>query len=325
MKDILSLLEGFYFHCLDIRFYPSSSIQMPYWIGAVLRNRFLFAASQVVGEDGRTLFDLLESLPLSDSHSCYKTFSGGFPKGYWFDCTTLPFGRRCFTLEKERVYTFSLMIMGRLVQYTAMLIEALKKMCNDGFGYPQVPLSLIEVRERGGSLIYAGEGMPCQPLSHPVEWHFAGVPAGRDLSLTIRFRTPVSLVSRNRKSKGSMGYQTRMNNFPSFYQLMRSVVYRLLTLNMLYINSDAVASAEDIEAFVEEAADALLLQANIRYVTCNSTPRKGSNNVYTMRGYCGLLSFGQVPGRYIPLLLLGSFTGVGNDINYGLGQFEINY
>lgn len=325
MKDILSLLEGFYFHCLDIRLYPSSSIQMPYWIGAVLRNRFLYAASQVVGEDGRTLFDLLDNLPISDSHSCYKTFAGGFPKGYWFDCTTLPSGHRGFTLEKERVYTFSLMIVGSLAQYATMFVEALQRMCNDGFGYPQVPLSLIDVRERGGSLIYAGEGMPCQPLTHPVEWHFAGAPTGRDLSLTLRFKTPVSLVSRNRKSKSSIGYQTRMNNFPSFYQFMRSVVYRLSTLNMLYINSDAVASVEDIEAFVEEAADALLLQANISYVTRNSTPRVGSDNVYTMGGYCGSLSFGQIAGRYVPLLLLGSFTGVGNDINYGLGQFEVNY
>lgn len=84
--------------------------------------------------------------------------------------------------------------------------------------------------------------------------------------------TPVSLVSRNRKTKSSQGYQSRMNQFPSFYQFMRSVVYRLITLNMLYINADAVASAEEIDDFVSEAADTQLLRANIRYVTRNSTP-----------------------------------------------------
>lgn len=325
MKNLFTLLEGFYFHCLDIRFYPSDTIQMPYWIGAVLRNRFLFAASQVKGSEGKTLLEWLDELPIPENHPCYKILTGGFPKGYWFDCTTLPSGHKDFTLEKERIYTFSLMIVGNLNRLVPLFMEAIQKMCDDGLGYPLIPLSLIDIRERGGSLIYAGEGMPCRPLSHPVKWHYAGTPAGRDLSLTLRLKTPVSLVSRNRKAKGSQGYQSRMNQFPSFYQFMRSVVYRLLTLNMLYINADAVASAEEIEAFVSDATDAQLLRANIRYVTRNSTPRKGSDHVYTMGGYCGLLSFGQVANHYIPLLLLGSFTGVGNDINYGLGQFEVNY
>lgn len=134
MKDLLSLLEGFYFHCLDIRFYPSDTIQMPYWIGAVLRNRFLYAASQVKDSEGKTLFGWLDELPLPESHPCYKNLTGGFPKGYWFDCTTLPSGHKDFTLEKERVYTFSLMIVGHLNRLVPLFVEALQKMCNDGFG-----------------------------------------------------------------------------------------------------------------------------------------------------------------------------------------------
>lgn len=325
MKNELSLLEGFYFHCLDIRFSPSYTIQMPYWIGAVLRNRFLYATSQVVGKDGRTLFDQLDSLPISDSHPCYKTFAGGFPKGYWFDCTTLLHAYSGFTLEEDKVYTFSLIIVGKLAQQVTLFIEALQKMCSEGIGRPKVPLTLIDVKERSGSLLFAEGKILCDTLSHPIKWHYCGVPTNENVSITLKLHTPVSLFSRNRKSKNGMGYQDKMNQFPSFYQFMRSVVYRLLTLNMLYVNSDAIASAESIEAFVAEAANAMLMQANIRYVTRNSTPKVGANNVYTMGGYCGTLTFGQVSSFYLPLLLLGSFVGVGNDINFGLGQFEVNY
>lgn len=42
-----------------------------------------------------------------------------------------------------------------------------------------------------------------------------------------------------------------------------------------------------------------------------------------MNGYCGELVFGNVESRYYPVLEFASSLGVGNDISYGLGMYEI--
>lgn len=323
--NFLSRLEGFYFHILDIRFYPEETIQMPYWIGAVLRNRFLYAAQQIDTGQGRSLYELLDSFPLSEAHPSFKSLHGGFPKGFLMDCSTLPqSGGKCF-LKKGHIYSFSLILIGNCATYFPWLIQALKYMTDEGFGYPMTPLTLVDVSERGGSLLYSGRSDALFPLEHPVVWHEAEALPDMPCSLTFRFKTPVSLISRNRKAKTDIGYQGKLNGFPSFYQFMRSTMYRLCTLNMLYVNPDACFTSEDIDEFVKEAADALLLEADLRMEKRYSTPRVGEKNVYTMCGYTGSLTFGQVRSRYLPLLVLCSFLGIGNDINFGLGQFEVDY
>ena len=48
------------------------------------------------------------------------------------------------------------------------------------------------------------------------------------------FHTPTSLYQVKEKVQPEFSYQHEMNGFPSFYQLVRSMVYRWVALSMLY-------------------------------------------------------------------------------------------
>ncbi len=327
--DILQTLDNIYFHQLDIRFYPNDVIQMPYWIGSVLRNRFLYIAEGVYNEQGTSLYTLLETLPLPITHAYYKSLVGGFPKGFLFDCSALPGASGKFRLEKEHIYTFSLIIIGRCADYYPLFIQTLQRMFSEGFGYPITPLTLVDICENGGFQLYNGNSDFLNQLSRPFKLKFPISFQENEMPITLHFKTPVNLISRVRKEKNENGYQSKLNNFPSFYQFMRSSLHRLLTLNLLYVNSDNTASpqlvSESIEEFIRPATRALLLRADIRYEKRYSTPRVNETNVYTMYGYCGTLSFDQVNSRFLPLLTFNSYLGIGNDINYGLGTFDVKY
>lgn len=325
--EIYQLLTTLHLHRLQIRFTPHSTIEMSSWIGAVLRNRFLYAAHEVVLPDGQTLYDWINTLPLVPTHPYYRLLSGGFPKGYFFDCTSLPCQQSGFRLEADRLYTFTLVLVGRSAASYLYFVEALLKMCAQGFGHPMVSLTLVDITESDGSLVYDGNEQQVYLLTNPLHLdETMDSPKGK-LSLTLHLRTPVALVNHSRKAEGDQGYQGKLNNFPSFYQFIRSALHRMLTLFMLYEAEEWELTpqqlTEEVENYIQSSTRALLLGADIRYEKRYSTPRVGKDKVYTMAGYCGRLTFGQVPAHYLPLLQLSSLLGVGNDINYGLGMFIV--
>lgn len=326
--DILQTLDEIYFHKLDIRFYPNDVIQMPYWIGSVLRNRFLYTAEGVCNEQGTSLYTLLNTLPLSENHAYYKSLIGGFPKGFLFDCSTLPDVSGKVRLEKEHIYTFSLILIGRCADYYPLFVQTLQLMFSEGFGHPMVSLTLIDICENG-DLLYSDNGGFLNPLSCPFKIDFPISYQEKEMPIMFHFKTPVNLISRVRNEKNENGYQSKLNNFPSFYQFMRSSLHRLFTLNLLYVNSEFESTpkliSESIEEFINPATRAILLHADIRYEKRYSTPRMNETNVYTMYGYCGTLSFDRISSHFIPLLSFNSYLGIGNDINYGLGIFDLKY
>lgn len=326
--NILESLQNLYFYRLDIRFYPNGPIRLPHWTGAVIRNRFLYAAEQIHDNHGHSLRELLDTFPLSEEHAYYKQLVGGFPKGFLFDCTTLPFQYGNLVLEEEHIYAFSLLLIGNCSDYYPLFIAALKRMFSEGFGKPMTSLTLIDICERKDILLCSGKESFLNKPSAPFTLEGFILPFENNTKITLHFKTPVSLANHAQKENQVNGYQNKLNNFPSFYQFMRSLLYRLVTLNMLYVNSDNIATPaeikESIEQFITPAGRALLLNANINYEKRYSTPRVGETNVYTMSGYCGTLSFNQVNSRFIPLLQFASHLGIGNDINYGLGIFDVH-
>lgn len=326
--DIYHTLTSLYLHKLEIRFCPQGLVNTPYWVGAVWRNRFLHAAHEVITAEGDTLYDRLNTCPLVETHPYFKLLAGGFPKGFFFDCSSLPFSKGETRLEAGRLYTVTLTLIGKCARLHAYFVEALLNMCNDGLGHPVVPLSLIDITEVGGSLIFSEREGVVYPLRNPLRLDTSVEPPQGDIQLVIKLITPVSLMNPNRADSSGQGYQNKLNNFPSFYQFMRSALHRLLTLHLLYTDNDRTDTpqemTEEIETYIQASARALLQQVELRHVSRYSTPRVGKNNVYALYGYIGFLSFSQVPACYEPLLQLCSLLGVGNDINYGLGMFRLS-
>ena len=294
---------------IKVQFLAPEEVRMRHWIGAVLRNRFLYAAESVADGQGVSLRCLMDRLPLPDGHFLYKQLCGGFPKGFLFDCSDLPYESPGFVLEANKTYEFSLLLIGNCARYMPLFLEAVRKMITSGFGHPIVPMSLV--------------GMGIEELDSLLD-----APAINKMGeLDLLFKTPVCLM--HLPKEDSNGFQNKLNNFPSFYQFMRSLSYRLVTLSILYADDRTWETRqqidEQIEQYIHAACKAVLLKADLLYAKRYSTPKKNGTQVYCMDGYAGKLVFGHVSSLYLPLLNLGSVLGVGSYINYGLGMFNVRF
>lgn len=323
-----------YCHKLSIRFYPIDNIQMEAWFGIVLRNNFLFAAEQIYCDTGMTLRHSLEEISLSESHPYYKQLSGGFPKGYLFDCSDIPYEKKGIVLQKNQIYTIHLVLIGSCTKYYSQIISALRLAFGRGFGIVPIQSIIIDITENSfegqTKLVYSDNCSFLDTLSHPIyliDFYTSLKLQLSDLiNLELNFQTPVSLIKSRSKQNNKGSYQDKLNGFPSFYQFIRSMCYRLMTLNMLYGNVEADLLdknyiEKEIEEYISTSTDCILLSANIHYQSLYGTPKKGVSTVYVMNGYKGTLSFGKMAAQYIPILAFGSYLGNGNDINFGLGIF----
>lgn len=307
---IETILKHLPYRRMDIRFFADRPVQMRHWIGAAFRNNFLCTAEEVRNAQGVSLRQQLDTLPLSEQHFLYGQLCGGFPKSFFFDCSTLPYEAPGFVLRPNQVYTVSLVRIGNSFHKDEAFLEAIQRMFAHGFGHPITPLTLIDATE---------------------ETRFFTTPdhaPQRNTRVELLFKTPVSLMRSSKED--SQGYQNKLNNFPSFYQLMRSLTYRILTLSILYGDSssawtDRRQMDEWIQAYIAPSVRAMLIQANLRYEKRYSTPKEGVKSVYVMGGYVGKLAFGNVLPAYIPVLDFASGLGIGGDIQYGLGMFDIRY
>lgn len=323
---------SFYCHKLTIRFYLEDDIRMDAWPGAVFRNNFLYAAESILDDHGKSLRQKMDCIPLQGNHPYYKQLSGGFPKGVVFDCSALPDTGGKLLLEKNHIYTIYLIIIGTYIDYYFQLIDALFNMFARGFGYPMTASTVLDISEATYdsqcAILYSEGCNYLNKVSHPIrlsDYYERLDSSDKKATLSFHFLTPVSLTHSHSKVNGEISYQDKLNAFPSFYQFMRSVIYRLMTLNMLYGNEQTVVDKQtaeaEISAFLEAATDAFLVKANIYLKRLSGTPKKGQASVYIMSGYKGMLTWGNVDPTFIPLLRFASYLGVGNDINYGLGTF----
>lgn len=327
--NINDRLTNLYFHRLEVRFFSERNISMPFWPGAMWRNNFLHAASFVYDETGKSLFEIIDTLPINDGHSLYRQLKDGFPKGYLFDVSRLPANDGKLCLKRERVYRFSLILIGHLADSHELFVRALMKMFDFGIGDSMTSLHLVDIVERCGVWVKRGDSSEICPLYHPLGIRDFEMDKRCQGVLTIAFDTPTRLIDFDKVKGKTCGYQGRINGFPSFYQVVRSAVYRMLTLEALYVNPGLIVSEQELTSSVDDfmlaATEAQLLDADIRLYSCRSTPKEGYDSVYVMNGYVGRVVFENVYEIYAPIMYLASHLGIGNDINYGLGTISYKY
>ena len=149
--------------------------------------------------------------------------------------------------------------------------------------------------------------------------------APSDATIQLDFMTPINLFRQRVKKTTELSYQDKLNGFPSFYQFMRSLVYRVSTLDLLYGNQPGEGgwSEMEIDQFLQASSLVQLQQANVQSKKVRGTPKQGRNHLYVMEGYQGQLVWQQVSSLYLPLLAFGTGLLVGNQVQYGLGAYTV--
>jgi hypothetical protein len=320
-----------FYHRLDVRISATRDTCFDAWPGAVVRNNLLYAAEKVMVEENLSLRKRINQFPLDENHPLYKELVNGFPKGY---VIALPDGYQPEVFIKEGdLFCFSIYLIGNLSDYYAAFIQAIQLMCNKGMGHPVVPFALVDVCERALDgelhLLRMGSTDMSNKLIFPVSYaDFQSIHAHKDeMVIKISYLTPTILFKPVQKKNKSISYQDKCNGFPSAYQLIRSALNRMFKLTILYANTKDVDAAQQLmdnmEEWVDYATNLSLISADIRKVTLQNTPKKETVNTMPLSGYVGTQQYEGYFNRFLPMLKFMEELGVGNEVVYGMGRYEV--
>ena len=322
------LQHKLFFHRLNIRIAATRDTNFDAWTGAVLRNNLLYASEQIKTEDNLTLFGQINRLPLSPQHQLYKEMSGGFPRGYTLilqshDDITNP---GC-AVKKGEVVSFSLILTGSIAKWYQHFVQAVDIMCQRGLGHPQCPFLLVDVSEVSVSgdinLLAAGTTFINSSLRYPHRFENY-VSLEKAATLLIRYVTPVSFTKSGTKHSSAASWQDKCNNFPGFYQFVRSIAFRFVKLSILYCTEECKEyNTKEIEHYLEQAGEASLQDVVLQKITLPGVFQKEKRRRINHSGYIGEQRYSGVNPKYIPLLQFMSGIGVGNEVVYGMGRYEI--
>ena len=340
MREFLELNECLYYHCFDITLKTKKNTAFKAWIGAVVRNNFMYAADSVqVEENGKSLSlrDLINRIPLDVSHPLYKELANGFPKGYSFAFPLYPYdGTNALTLKKGDSLTFSLYLAGSLSKYYKSFFEAIWLMCDNGIGHPKSPFTIDSIYERSheGELHLMAKEDGAQVASRllfPVTLaDFMQERANdEEKTLCIDFLTPVNLYKKTEKKERQLSFQDKYNGFPGIYQLIRSAANRMAKLTILYMYPRDFEPGDEImkciDEYIEFATNMRITSAEIKYINLTNTPKKESENRMPLQGYVGRQVYAGFFNRYLPMLKFMEELGVGHELVYGLGRIKVVY
>jgi hypothetical protein len=334
MTDFLLLpVNQLFYHRLDVRIAAVQDTRLDAWPGAIIRNNLLYAAEQIRIEEKGSLREKINQCPLNENHPLYKELVNGFPKGY---VIALP--DSCQPEEKIKkgdTICFSIYLIGSLSDYYAAFIEAIQLMCKQGMGHPVVPFVLVDVCERALDgelhLLRMGATDMSQKLIFPISYaDFQSIQAHKDETvIEIEYLTPTILFKPVNKKNKSISFQDKSNGFPSAYQLVRSVLYRMFKLTILYVHPNDADIAkllmDNIEEFIDYATNLSLVSADIQKVTLKNTLKKETENKMPLSGYVGIQRYEGYFNRFLPALRFMEALGIGNEVVYGMGRYKVEF
>lgn len=334
MLPYFDCLKKLTFHRMNIRITCLKDIQISGWIGAMLRNNFLYAAEFIhVEEENISLRELISMFPLTKSHFLCKELENGFPAPFVLSMHShINLSGPVTFISRGEIVFFSMILIGHFAEYFKYFLLAVEKMCRLGMGNPQSRFLLVDITEQSlegeDNLLMTGENIVNKTLLYPVSLQdFILNKADKEKQIKIIYKTPVSLFKLNPGKKSIASYQDKQNGFPSFYQLIRSLSYRLLKLFALYQfpEDHAIVKSiqESLEEYIEKAVIPVLCRSDIEFITIKSTPRKDRNDRILFSGYVGELVFSGNYNYYLPLLRFMQDLGVGDNVVYGMGRYEV--
>ena len=305
-----------YYHRFDVQMSATRDVSLEAWPGAIVRNNLLYAAEQVrIQKTGRSLREQIDTFPLDNAHPLYKELKEGFPKAYvltYFSHTDMT--GTTVSIHKGEVFSFSLLLIGRFNDYRYYFFEAIREMCERGIGKPLTPFQLLAISENPASPVSLSDFMSQETDNKSSE-------------ITLRFQTPVILYRLKEKKNTQISYQDKSNRFPGFYQLTRSALSRLQKLHALYVeptdDSPLLFEESLLETYLETAGRPLLQSATIQHINLPNTPKKGMKNEMPLAGYIGEQKYAGYFRQYLPLLKFMAELGVGNEVVYGMGRYEV--
>lgn len=325
------MFDSFYLHKFVFRITPAAATGMPGWVGAVLRNNFMYAAENIAAGNNISLRNVIDSVDVPTDHPLFRELNGTPPKCIYIAPvagTVTLLERQNGVLHADQWLEFSVTIFGRFEVYASAVLDAVDYMCKRGFGYPMVSFTITDVlscHSDGALVPYSGQNHKAVRMT---DFQGMGLSEHRR-HLVLSLDSPTDVINVNNPlGDGGLSYRDITSGFPSFYLIAKTSLNRIEKLNTIYCDPDSLSHfAQEHEMmldFLRSGCDNIILtSADIFRMQTKSTPKKGRSDVIPLGGYVGRLAFmgGYVP--FLPYLTMAQHIGIGRNVAYGSGSFRI--
>lgn len=217
--------------------------------------------------------------------------------------------------EKQRIYepgeklSFSLLLIGRAVDYLPYFIYTFEELGKTGLGKGRGKYRLLSVTDHEKP-VYSFEDKtlrtpPVSELILPDAFSFG---SGQQ-AVTLRFLTPARIV-----------YQRELVSELAFHILMRSLLRRLCLL--YYFHCESREPLWDHKHMIAEAEKVVIKDDSLQW---HDWERYSARQGVRMKlgGVLGDITYMDVPDAFMPVLMAGELFHVGKGTSFGLGKFQI--
>ncbi len=269
---------------------PETPTKIQYWFGAYIRNNLLYAAASIPVDGDRSLRDIINNEVAGQND---------YPRAYSIQCDPVLSSIR---VNGRNSLTFSILLFGEFSRLRDSFHNAVCRMCENGFGHPKTRMQIIS---------FSGSPAP--------DFHKRNETSG---TYRIDFITPTSIYSNRAKNSSRKLVLDKQNGMPSFYYIILALTRRINRLSTAY-GSGEMMSDEEIDSWCENARKAQIEECMMERIVLEGTPKTEKTRPIYFSGYIGHMTISNVDKQYLPLLLYGQYTNVGNDTAYGLGQYQL--
>lgn len=219
--------------------------------------------------------------------------------------------------EPGQELTFSLVLVGRAVEYLAYFIYAFSELGEIGIGRKLGKFELRSVTS-GGSMVYDAETRAIRAveprrlaLDLPMTPGMESTPeaASAPMRLSIEFLTPTRIF-----------YNKQLAATPEFHVLIRAILRRMSLLHYFHCGGDP--SGWDFRGIIERAGAVELKRNGTKWHDWERYSSRQDTRM-TLGGFVGKAEYEGDIAPFMPLIRAGEVLHVGKGTGFGLGRFGV--
>lgn len=217
---------------------------------------------------------------------------------------------------KEEELTFSLILIGKAIEYLPYFIFAFQELGKIGIGKGRRKYVLEKVESLSPTkktTVYHEK----DKLLHDC-YHIITINSFQEIyshlaqnKIALKFITPTRIK-----------YEERLTENLEFHILIRNLIRRISLLS--YFHCDEEFKKEEIKLLIDKAKKIKIENKDLKWYDWERYSSR-QDTIMKLGGFTGDITYvGKDLKDFLPYILLGTYTHVGKGATFGLGKYEIN-
>jgi CRISPR-associated endoribonuclease Cas6 len=213
--------------------------------------------------------------------------------------------------EKDDELNFSIILIGKGIDYLPYFIYAFEQMGQNGIGKDRGGVQILEVinsgvGENNGVTVYGKDKKLISPVHILDENVFE---EEKDIKeITINFITPTRIK-----------YEERLADRPEFHIFIRNILRRTGLLSYFHCNTNVEIEFKEM---IERAKEVKMEICNLQWEDWERYSSR-QNTKMKLGGFVGSVKFKGDLKEFMPFILSGQYIHLGKGAGFGLGKYEV--